>query len=120
MQLDNWARLKPPLPSPNVPTKRLKEDTTTDQAASTDVSAKATAGKAVEKTGETAKPAKSAKTSDGETLKEIYGNAHVNDIFLVHVDASKSTLGGSIIYATGIVDGRSSERLESHSFPICL
>jgi peptide chain release factor subunit 3 len=46
---------------------------------------------------------------DEETLKEIYGKEHVNVIFLGHVDAGKSTLGGSILYATGMVDERTSK-----------
>ncbi|KAI1175232.1 hypothetical protein F4777DRAFT_579216 [Nemania sp. FL0916] len=47
---------------------------------------------------------------DEETLKEIYGKEHVNVIFLGHVDAGKSTLGGSILYATGMVDERTMEK----------
>ncbi|KAI1326712.1 hypothetical protein F5Y16DRAFT_373795 [Xylariaceae sp. FL0255] len=103
---------------------------------------KATAAKAIEKTGETTK-ASSGKTSptpssgrssptggsskkvsrdanavlneqsadvDDETLKELYGKQHVNVIFLGHVDAGKSTLGGSILYATGMVDERTLDK----------
>ncbi|KAI1118647.1 hypothetical protein F5Y14DRAFT_222486 [Nemania sp. NC0429] len=47
---------------------------------------------------------------DEDTLKEIYGKEHVNVIFLGHVDAGKSTLGGSILYATGMVDERTMEK----------
>jgi peptide chain release factor subunit 3 len=47
---------------------------------------------------------------DEETLKEIYGKEHVNIIFIGHVDAGKSTLGGSILYATGMVDERTMEK----------
>lgn len=47
---------------------------------------------------------------DDETLKEIYGKEHVNIIFIGHVDAGKSTLGGSILYATGMVDERTMEK----------
>jgi peptide chain release factor subunit 3 len=43
-------------------------------------------------------------------LKEIYGKEHVNIIFIGHVDAGKSTLGGSILYATGMVDERTMEK----------
>ncbi|KAG5664781.1 hypothetical protein KAF25_008515 [Fusarium avenaceum] len=109
---------------------------------------KATAAKAIEKTGEKAgKAAAGAKTSgktspspssgrnsptagekkaaareidavekeqtadvDEETLKEIYGKEHVNIIFMGHVDAGKSTLGGSILYATGMVDERTMDK----------
>ncbi len=47
---------------------------------------------------------------DEKTLEEIYGKEHVNIIFIGHVDAGKSTLGGSILYATGMVDERTMER----------
>ncbi|KAJ4254341.1 translation termination factor GTPase eRF3 [Fusarium torreyae] len=108
---------------------------------------KATAAKAIEKTGEKAGKSAGGKTSgktspspgsgrnsptagekkaaarevdavekeqaadvDQETLKEIYGKEHVNIIFMGHVDAGKSTLGGSILYATGMVDERTMEK----------
>lgn len=49
---------------------------------------------------------------DEETLKEIYGEKreHVNLVFIGHVDAGKSTLGGSILYTTGMVDERTLEK----------
>lgn len=49
---------------------------------------------------------------DEETLKEIYGEKreHVNVVFIGHVDAGKSTLGGSILYATGMVDERTLDK----------
>ncbi|KAF2227518.1 P-loop containing nucleoside triphosphate hydrolase protein [Elsinoe ampelina] len=47
---------------------------------------------------------------DEETLKEMYGKEHINVIFLGHVDAGKSTLGGSILYATGMVDERTMDK----------
>jgi peptide chain release factor subunit 3 len=47
---------------------------------------------------------------DEATLAEMYGKEHVNVIFLGHVDAGKSTLGGSILYATGMVDERTMDK----------
>ena len=47
---------------------------------------------------------------DDATLREMYGKEHVNVIFLGHVDAGKSTLGGSILYATGMVDERTMDK----------
>ncbi|PGH27733.1 hypothetical protein AJ80_00520 [Polytolypa hystricis UAMH7299] len=49
---------------------------------------------------------------DEATLREIYGakREHVNVIFIGHVDAGKSTLGGSILYATGMVDERTMDK----------
>ncbi|KAI4151822.1 MAG: hypothetical protein LQ340_003266 [Diploschistes diacapsis] len=47
---------------------------------------------------------------DEEILEEVYGKEHVNVIFIGHVDAGKSTLGGSILYATGMVDQRTMDK----------
>lgn len=52
---------------------------------------------------------------DDETLKEIYGKEHVNIIFIGHVDAGKSTLGGSILYATGMVDERTMDKYKKEA-----
>ena len=49
---------------------------------------------------------------DDQVLEEIYGKEHVNLIFIGHVDAGKSTLGGSILYATGMVDERTMDKLK--------
>ena len=45
-----------------------------------------------------------------EVLEEVYGKEHVNVIMIGHVDAGKSTLGGSILYATGMVDERTMDK----------
>ncbi|KAL1955697.1 hypothetical protein VTO42DRAFT_8169 [Malbranchea cinnamomea] len=54
---------------------------------------------------------------DEETLKEIYGTKreHINLVFIGHVDAGKSTLGGSILYATGMVDERTLEKYKKEA-----
>ncbi|KAK0628893.1 P-loop containing nucleoside triphosphate hydrolase protein [Bombardia bombarda] len=52
---------------------------------------------------------------DEETLKEVYGKEHVNIIFIGHVDAGKSTLGGSILYATGMVDQRTMDKYKKEA-----
>jgi peptide chain release factor subunit 3 len=52
---------------------------------------------------------------DEDTLKEIYGKEHVNIIFIGHVDAGKSTLGGSILYATGMVDQRTMDKYKKEA-----
>ncbi|KAF2641005.1 hypothetical protein P280DRAFT_479465 [Massarina eburnea CBS 473.64] len=56
-----------------------------------------------------------AEEVDDATLAEIYGKEHVNIIFLGHVDAGKSTLGGSILYATGMVDERTMEKYKKEA-----
>ncbi len=52
---------------------------------------------------------------DEETLQEVYGKEHVNLIFIGHVDAGKSTLGGSILYATGMVDERTMDKYKKEA-----
>lgn len=47
---------------------------------------------------------------DEDTLKEMYGKEHVNIIFIGHVDAGKSTLGGAILVVTGMVDQRTLDK----------
>lgn len=53
-----------------------------------------------------------AEVVDEEILNEVYGKEHVNVIFIGHVDAGKSTLGGSILYATGMVDERTMDKFK--------
>ena len=52
---------------------------------------------------------------DEDTLKEIYGKEHVNIIFIGHVDAGKSTLGGSILWTTGMVDKRTMDKYKQEA-----
>lgn len=52
---------------------------------------------------------------DDETLKEIYGKEHVNIIFIGHVDAGKSTLGGAILILSGMVDDRTLEKYKKEA-----
>lgn len=37
---------------------------------------------------------------------------HVNIVFIGHVDAGKSTIGGQLMYLTGMVDKRTLEKYE--------
>jgi peptide chain release factor subunit 3 len=52
---------------------------------------------------------------DVETLAEIYGKEHVNIIFIGHVDAGKSTLGGAILVQSGMVDERTLEKYKKEA-----
>ncbi|KAL2068831.1 hypothetical protein VTL71DRAFT_15169 [Oculimacula yallundae] len=52
---------------------------------------------------------------DDETLNEIYGKEHVNIIFIGHVDAGKSTLGGAILIQSGMVDERTIEKYKKEA-----
>lgn len=118
---------------------KKKQEAKQEPAAKPEAGAKATAAKAISKTkdapssGKTSPTPSSGRSSpsaggkgstrdadavqkeqaadvDDDTLKEIYGKEHVNVIFIGHVDAGKSTLGGSILYATKMVDERTIDK----------
>lgn len=128
-----------------------KEDAKPEPEDKPEAGQKATAAKAIEKTGEKAGAGASGKTSgktsptssgrsspvgpgekkaqrdvdavqkeqaadvDDDTLQEIYGKEHVNIIFIGHVDAGKSTLGGSILWTTGMVDERTMDKYKKEA-----
>lgn len=53
--------------------------------------------------------------ADQSILDDLYGaNAkeHLNIVFIGHVDAGKSTMGGNLLYLTGMVDKRTMEKYE--------
>ncbi|CAE6518238.1 unnamed protein product [Rhizoctonia solani] len=57
---------------------------------------------------------------DEDTLKDLYGDSivdpnvkqHLNVVFIGHVDAGKSTMGGQLLYLCGMVDKRTMEKYE--------
>ncbi|EMD40861.1 hypothetical protein CERSUDRAFT_111438 [Gelatoporia subvermispora B] len=52
--------------------------------------------------------------ADENTLQDLYGHVkeHLNIVFIGHVDAGKSTMGGNILYLCGMVDKRTMEKYE--------
>ncbi|KIV80235.1 hypothetical protein PV11_07749 [Exophiala sideris] len=122
--------------SPTTKEAPIKEEVKADPKP--EAGAKVTAAKAVEKTGEkvtgktspspssgksspTPGEAKKARTAeeiaqeqsadvDASVLEEMYGKEHVNIIFIGHVDAGKSTLGGQVLIQTGMVDDRTLDK----------
>ncbi|RHZ76914.1 hypothetical protein Glove_187g39 [Diversispora epigaea] len=52
---------------------------------------------------------------DSEILHDFYGKEHLNLVFIGHVDAGKSTMGGNILYLTGMVDQRTMEKYEKEA-----
>ncbi|KAH0840125.1 P-loop containing nucleoside triphosphate hydrolase protein [Lanmaoa asiatica] len=52
--------------------------------------------------------------ADVTVLKDLFGDVkeHLNIVFIGHVDAGKSTLGGNLLYITGTVDKRTMEKYE--------
>lgn len=53
---------------------------------------------------------KRSNSQDFEVPKDI--KEHLNIVFIGHVDAGKSTMGGQILYLTGMVDKRTLDKLE--------
>ena len=117
--------------SPKKPVSPTTKDETTPTKA--EAGSKVTAAKAVEKSGKApsaptsgkssptpgdakkgrdAEAIAAAQTADVEqaVLEEMYGKEHVNIIFIGHVDAGKSTLGGQVLIQTGMVDERTLEK----------
>lgn len=56
------------------------------------------------------------RATDEETLRDLFGDqeikSHLNLVFVGHVDAGKSTMGGNLLYLTGMVDKRTLEKYE--------
>jgi peptide chain release factor subunit 3 len=52
---------------------------------------------------------------DETIVQDMYGKEHVNVVFIGHVDAGKSTLGGNILFLTGMVDERTMEKYEKEA-----
>ncbi|KAJ1664411.1 translation termination factor GTPase eRF3 [Coemansia sp. RSA 1646] len=50
--------------------------------------------------------------AEEEMLLDEHFKEHLNIIFIGHVDAGKSTLGGNILFLTGMVDARTMEKYE--------
>ena len=64
-----------------------------------------------------------ARVADEDMLKELYGGEeadpnvkpHLNVVFIGHVDAGKSTMGGQLLYLTDMVDKRTMEKYEKEA-----
>lgn len=87
---------------------------TPNQNSSHDANASAAAGaEAIAK--------EAAAVADQEALDDLYGadagheKMHVNIVFIGHVDAGKSTMGGNLLYLSGMVDQRTMEKYERES-----
>ncbi|KIM46217.1 hypothetical protein M413DRAFT_441286 [Hebeloma cylindrosporum] len=52
--------------------------------------------------------------ADQAVVEDLYGNTkeHLNIVFIGHVDAGKSTMGGNLLFLTGMVDKRTMEKYE--------
>ncbi|BGP34949.1 translation termination factor GTPase eRF3 [Rhodotorula toruloides] len=75
--------------------------------------------KKVEEAKKDAVEAEIQAVADQEALEDLYGvedakdvKPHMNIVFIGHVDAGKSTMGGNILYLCGMVDKRTLEKYE--------
>ena len=107
----------------SVPQNSIKNDTS---AQPTSNSSKAPKTASVQKSATKAEGAPEKRETDAvvkeqeenvdeELVQDLYGKEHVNLVFIGHVDAGKSTLGGNLLYVTGMVDQRTMEKLERES-----
>ncbi|KZP32925.1 hypothetical protein FIBSPDRAFT_907125 [Athelia psychrophila] len=55
--------------------------------------------------------------ANATVLQDLYGDVkeHLNIVFVGHVDAGKSTMGGNLLYITGMVDKRTMEKYEKEA-----
>lgn len=100
------TRAESPTPAPSKGGKAAKQSAKVDQK--------------VEKAQTDAEKilAEAKHATDEETLKDLFGDkaddlkSHLNVVFIGHVDAGKSTMGGNLLYLTGMVDKRTLEKYE--------
>ncbi|KAM6495914.1 eukaryotic polypeptide chain release factor 3 [Amanita muscaria] len=104
--------LAQPSSSPAPPSKPKSSATTTVKAANAGSSKVFTADKSKSDTSTIVREVKTV--ADESILKDLYGdvNEHLNIVFVGHVDAGKSTMGGNLLFLTGMVDKRTMEKLE--------
>ncbi|BGP19545.1 hypothetical protein JCM10213_000145 [Rhodosporidiobolus nylandii] len=114
------APSKPATPAPAKPAAEKKAEKAAEKAAKKEEAAAAPAAKktaAEEKADKVAEEVKAVATE--EEIAELYGaeeakdvKPHLNIVFIGHVDAGKSTMGGNILYLCGMVDKRTLEKYE--------
>jgi peptide chain release factor subunit 3 len=101
------------------PEPEAKTESTTAEPATHTTAESATAAKiekAAEKRQEAAVKQQIAEAKlqeeqlDSELLADVYGKEHVSIVFIGHVDAGKSTLGGQLLILTGMVDQRTVDK----------
>ena len=128
---------------PPAPSKKDTKDDSPTSKRPAEEGAKVTAAKAVEKSAPKANSEKTSPTTSGKSsptpgeakkgqtaeqlaaaqsadvsqdvLEDMYGKEHVNLIFIGHVDAGKSTLGGQVLIQTGMVDERTLDKYKKEA-----
>ncbi|KAI8140639.1 P-loop containing nucleoside triphosphate hydrolase protein [Fennellomyces sp. T-0311] len=105
------APVKKEEPKPAEPVK--KEEPKPAKAKAPSAKAKKEAAAATEKAAEKVEAVNNdIEAVDDDIVQDLYGKEHLNIVFMGHVDAGKSTMGGNILFLTGMVDKRTMEKYE--------
>ncbi|KAJ3196099.1 translation termination factor GTPase eRF3, partial [Irineochytrium annulatum] len=114
------AKPESPAPSPSIPpAEKVKEKKAAAPAAAASPAKEAmkeSPAKEV-KEGKEAAPAPPIIEDDDEPIEfeKDEGKEHLNIVFIGHVDAGKSTMGGHLLFLTGMVDKRTLEKYEKEA-----
>ncbi|KAL9712682.1 translation termination factor GTPase eRF3 [Leucoagaricus gongylophorus] len=104
------------VPPPELATPRSQTTLKVEAAGTTSQSSSFSTEKAKTDTSTVASDVKSA--ADQAVIEDLYGDhikEHLNIVFIGHVDAGKSTMGGNILFITGMVDKRTMEKYEKEA-----
>lgn len=112
-------------PEAQAPKEEPKQESSTPAAEPKEETAKQPVESVKSEVAKPTLPAKAANTTadavtkeqeeeiDEEVVNDMYGGKdHVSIIFMGHVDAGKSTMGGNLLFLTGTVDKRTVEKYE--------
>jgi peptide chain release factor subunit 3 len=112
---DSQPLQKPPAqssPSPTPTSKSKPSAATSVKVTNAGSSRTFTTDKAKSDTSAIAREVKAV--ADETILKDLFGDVkeHLNIVFIGHVDAGKSTMGGNLLFLTGTIDKRTMEKYE--------
>ncbi|KAJ9124507.1 hypothetical protein QFC24_003298 [Naganishia onofrii] len=123
----DWEEAEP-VPAPKAAAAEAPSATEAQKSAPTESKVKVSTGatnfsRAAARNDTEAIAKEAAQVADEDTLKELYGGdivdpnvkQHLNIVFIGHVDAGKSTMGGQLLYLCGMVDKRTMEKLEKEA-----
>ncbi|KAH8552207.1 P-loop containing nucleoside triphosphate hydrolase protein [Umbelopsis sp. PMI_123] len=110
-----------PKPAAKVESPKPEPAKVTEKKADSKPSSRSATPKPTKKAEEAIKPEEKVNVEedleavDDEVLEDLYGKEHLNVVFMGHVDAGKSTMGGNILFLTGMVDKRTMEKYEKEA-----
>ncbi|KAI9595153.1 P-loop containing nucleoside triphosphate hydrolase protein [Syncephalis fuscata] len=104
-----------PAPTPATPVADTTPVEATPAAESKPETPKPAAAVKTEAPKKAAEPAPAVEEEEDEEFSAEMFKEHINVVFIGHVDAGKSTMGGNILYLTGMVDKRTMEKYEKEA-----